>query len=877
MSFNRISAVSFCVLLFSVSVLSALDIKLTAREFEGFTRRGENVTVGVNLPQRAVNDIAVLSLHDSSGKPIPAQFETTATWADGSVRWVLIDFSADCAPNGSVFFTLSDKPAKPGQESPLKVSRSDQVITVETGVMRCELDPVRFNLFGRVWLDHNGDGAFSDNELVTTGETPPAVSATDAAGRKLATGWGEVKSCEIEAQGPVRATVAVKGSLYEQGTITPGAAKVDYTARLHFYSGSGLVRVFFTLENHNPTHPLPDRDGDPSHWVSGREGAFFFEDMSLSTRLAFEGPVQLTVGDATEDVIDRMTVTGKGGVYQESSGGEHWFHRNHMDHTGKVPLTFRGAKFFLDGVDAYRRNRPDAWLHATDRQFGVAVAVRHFWQNFPKALTVNSNGTVRVGLWPAEFPGDHMLEGGEIKTHEIVFFFHTGPQGSSPDENRVATAMAAFHHPLYLRASASHHLAGGMFDDAATYDPGKFPKYEGLMHGALINTDNNLIADIEEIDEYGWRNFGDTWAKNEKDQTKGPHSRRIVLSHYNHEYDHGYGMILQSLRTASADPRLSYRWWNMALPALRHESDIDLYHTSAKFPRGGVHDGGKFTHTAHGVDAALVGHRGGPRLSWFGKLRWPWGEGSNPESGHFNNRGMMALYYLTGERRVLESAQEIRDLVYWKVTENRFSQIGQVNRDAGNNLQIITDAYLRTWDEKYRLAGEKILLTTHPDSQWYMTDAGRKANPEKNLTGLWSASICIDNVARFTETVEQATGKPYKPGRDYVIRYADFFATQLAAGPKVGFSNSWSPSKGAGSRGYGPWTYRIADIVMWGHKFTTDKALQRRCERAARDAFEYMRRQYPGSGPIYLDAKPNTMVTGGGHQYTAWKQKGGWK
>ena len=64
---------------------------------------------------------------------------------------------------------------------------------------------------------------------------------------------------------------------------------------------------------------------------------------------------------------------------------------------------------------------------------------------------------------------------------------------------------------------------------------------------------------------------------------------------------------------------------------------------------------------------------------------------------------------------------------------------------------------------------------------------------------------------------------------------------------------------------------------MWGHKFTTDKALQRRCERAARDAFEYMRRQYPGSGPIYLDAKPNTMVTGGGHQYTAWKQKGGWK
>ena len=85
--------------------------------------------------------------------------------------------------------------------------------------------------------------------------------------------------------------------------------------------------------------------------------------------------------------------------------------------------------------------------------------------------------------------------------------------------------------------------------------------------------------DQETIDEYGWRNFGDTWAKNETDQTRGPQSGRQVVNHYNLEYDLGYGMLFQSLRTMGTE--LSHEWWDFAEAALRHESDIDVYHSPA--------------------------------------------------------------------------------------------------------------------------------------------------------------------------------------------------------------------------------------------------------------------------------------------------------
>lgn len=49
---------------------------------------------------------------------------------------------------------------------------------------------------------------------------------------------------------------------------------------------------------------------------------------------------------------------------------------------------------------------------------------------------------------------------------------------------------------------------------------------------------------------------------------------------------------LQSLRT------LGREWWDFAEAALRHESDIDVYHSLNETGSPAVYVGGKFTHTS---------------------------------------------------------------------------------------------------------------------------------------------------------------------------------------------------------------------------------------------------------------------------------------
>ena len=457
-------------LLVAAIPMHAFNLPLTAREDAGYTRRSEPVSAGVILPRGAVIDLSTLAVTATGGKTVPAQFETTSTWPDGSVKWLLVDFEADCAARGNATYRLADSGAKDAPATALTVDQDDRGVTVSTGPMRCRLDRQGFDLFSEVYLDHDGNGTFEDSEKISRAERFNSIRLTDMMDREYASRWGEIESFEIEADGPVRAPPWRSRAEWRTRTAT---ACLDYTARIHFYAGSGLVRVFFTLANRNPAQNYYDEDSSP-HWILGQPSSVFFEDFSLTTSLGFDGPVEMSVGDGPNDILDRVPLTDEGGIYQESSGGDNWYGRVHMNHKLEIPMRFRGAKTFVGEVEPYQVNRPDAWLHVADRKFGLAVAVRWFWQNFPKALTATPDGQVRVGLFPHEWPDEHELQGGEIKTHEVAFYFHSGPQGSSVGENRVATVMGSFHYPLIVRGPAESYLNSGFFDDVVSYDPPLF-------------------------------------------------------------------------------------------------------------------------------------------------------------------------------------------------------------------------------------------------------------------------------------------------------------------------------------------------------------------------------------------------------------------
>src|SRR5439155_7269360 len=92
-----------------------------------------------------------------------------------------------------------------------------------------------------------------------------ATILTDARGRQRVP---RIDELVIEASGPVRATVRMAGAFR-------GGRGLRFVARLHFYAGTGLVKLVFTI--HNPNRAR-HRGG---LWDLGDPGARLFRDLSL--------------------------------------------------------------------------------------------------------------------------------------------------------------------------------------------------------------------------------------------------------------------------------------------------------------------------------------------------------------------------------------------------------------------------------------------------------------------------------------------------------------------------------------------------------------------------------------------------------------------
>ncbi len=79
---------AFLMIMLLVSAMApqafALDVALTVREREGVARTGEIVTSGVPLPRGQIFSDQAVAIQGTD-----AQFQTLATWGDGSVRWLL--------------------------------------------------------------------------------------------------------------------------------------------------------------------------------------------------------------------------------------------------------------------------------------------------------------------------------------------------------------------------------------------------------------------------------------------------------------------------------------------------------------------------------------------------------------------------------------------------------------------------------------------------------------------------------------------------------------------------------------------------------------------------------------------------------------------
>src|SRR6185436_8673159 len=246
-------------------------------------------------------------------------------------------------------------------------------------------------------------------------------------------------------------------------------------------------------------------------------------------------------------------------LVQDSSGGEQWRHRTHVNRHGEVPCTFRGYRLRA-GDESRPGLRATPAITASHGAGVVRLAVEHFWQNFPKAIEAGSrNLTVR--FWPRQYADLHEIQGGEQKTHS--FTLALGGDAMSCDATfwGRSPSIAAATPEWYSAAEAIAYLTPACRDTDA--------RYRQLVDAA-IEGDEAFERQRESMDEYGWRHFGDTYADHEN-----PFSGQAepIVSHYNNQYDAVNGFGAQFMRTGDR------RWWRLMTELATHVTDIDIYHT----------------------------------------------------------------------------------------------------------------------------------------------------------------------------------------------------------------------------------------------------------------------------------------------------------
>lgn len=705
---------------------------VSARDEAGSPRSGEPVTAGLPFARGLLVDPVNLTLSSDSAQPFPLQTRVLDRWSDGSVRWLLVDSRIDW--NGSeTVLTLTDG-AGPGPDPSapvLEVREGVDAACIDTGTIQVMLGRSGIFPFGHV-TDRAG------RELTVRASSGLRVTSAD--GRLCPIVPGRV---EIEERGPVRGAVRWRGTV-----AGPGDDRwLELDARVECFAGLSVVRVSLTIRN-------PRRAMHPGNfWELGDAASALLRDASLIITPVDRAGAMPACSTGTGQPLAPWDTPFS--ICQESSGGDQWNGRVHVDRSGAVPMTHRGYRI-AGGA------RQAAGLRASPVVVwgGISVAVPEFWQNFPRAIAVDGDA-ISIGLWPGCVPGAHELQGGEQKTHDVVIGF--GRDGVSD------LPLDWCRRPALLRAAPAWYCASGvvphLVPDAADASNPCGPLVRAAIEGA-----DTFAAKRERIDEFGWRDFGDIFADHESALRPGDPP---LVSHYNNQYDAVAGFAVQFFRSGDV------RWWTQMAELAAHVVDIDLYHAGTD---KSAYSGGPFWHTAHYVDAGRSTHRSYPNA--------PGVPGGGPSCEHNYSSGLLLHHYLTGEPRSREAAAQLAD---WVVniddgtrTVFRFLDRGVTGlasatasaeyhgpgRGAANSIAALLDGYRATSRAAYLDKAEALIRRCiHPEDD---IEARGLLHAEQR----WSYTVFLEVLGRYLEECAErgSLGRMYAWARESLLRYARWMA-----------------------------------------------------------------------------------------------------
>ncbi|MCG3180082.1 MAG: hypothetical protein BIFFINMI_02436 [Phycisphaerae bacterium] len=715
-----LTAAAVLALSAATSLAAEWKIPLTVKDYDGANRPLSDVSNGVPLLPGQASETSELRLLDDKGNVVPAQFRVLARWLrkDNSIRWVLVDFQAATGEFSRKTYYLTNG-GDPKVDSPLKVTQTDDAITVDTGPARFVIGRKRFNLIQSAWLDANGDGQFTDDELIVSPSDNNGSVVEDTYGLKYNSTEG-TEEVKVEESGPVRVCVLARGLHKAAGGKGYSRGMDRFEVRMHFFANSAMVKFDPVIENNE----------------AASNGAPTFEDYSLLTKVnigpavnsnpdyADHGPVSLYRVYGVAPIDGELKVGDSMTVYQDSNGSETWKINPGIEQHGKEQVklsTFRGYRITKHtGAGEQELSSGDhAWgvVNLSGEKFGVVIVPRYFREKFPKAVTVSQDGSVRIGILPREYSQVHWIaEGGGAGMETWLYFYARDYKGKGITYARDTGGRSPWWNlyrnrpwphvvadsvdpPLHALCTPEHYAACGALADVGPYRPihseDDFPEKLTLRR--------YFMTDYLKGNAYGWQSWGCRW---EEFAGHSPWNYEAIATN-----DFAWRFINAQTRG----------WRDLAYPRLRHFSEVRCYR---------VGDNPRWNHPS--FDALLqqsideewgrFKHLSDDEVTKYSQGRYSRAEWPLPNPEHMSLDGALYCYLFYGDQRAYEG------LKYPAALGGGFCAYKPANPS-------------RSWGWGFRCFLLYVDLTGDKDTQMYMDKAldnfWNMARAQRKLAGAW--------------------------------------------------------------------------------------------------------------------------------------------
>ena len=741
------------------------------------------IRTGVPFPYGELSSTNNLRLENRAGTmAFPAQFSALATWPDGSIKSVLVQFVTDTTAGSKEYRLAYGSSVTPASFAKTILVTQSSGITIDTGLIKFEVS--QNGLISSLWQDSNNDGQYSSTEQVISNSELFLVNALD--GLEYTASRATDSQLTLEENGPLRAVIKATGSMSNAS----GDKLIKYLVRYYAHLGSDKLDVEYSLIDDRLESNVRDTD-------YGRyELALSLSSYGMRMQYLNSAPTQFRFG-GDNNRVHSGTVSGEHYLLQKGT----FTYNDGSD---------EGHTFNYSGIAT--GNRAPGWLALDTGERHMSVMVKDFWQQFPNELSIDGQsltiklhperaidntadtspvvqgeGGTKIYRRPNTFYFER--EGG-AKTYQMRFAF----SDTTPTDTHLIENNNLFQtHNLLLTATPAWYTASGVFGElnVGTSTSGE-TGFDALMMRDIYEPS---MVDEKPATNYGWRDYGDRLRAGWSNVVNGVR----IPGWYNDSHVGATNFFKMYLRTGDQ------RWFTLASISTRHFMDIDVSHGQRQGYWSGFGAPTQPAGEIHAIKHDMVDHTA-----------------RNVHRGHAHASGLVDYYLLTGDKRSYEVMMEIGN--WWKfVTPYMFplpfnfdapnNQGGyrEATRDYGWPLFVMNEYVRLTGDENYhretathlvnyliqwwQTPRERIGFDAETNTMsntplgkfndasqgtgfWTMTRAGNYGAYNKaNGTSPWMAGSLIGNIIEYYERDKELAIAGKASGVDYAILKQMLFQT----------------------------------------------------------------------------------------------------